>query len=148
MVNNKIKLQILILLICTCLPALAYKPKTKKYYVKYQYVEEEYIPLKITGKKSSHIDNSMVQRINLSQSDISNNTSDYAYQDYTSRTPFEESFTVTQQNNDVIPRPMRDDELPGDPGQMPISDGVWFLLGAVFVYNLYKRKLIIGLKIF
>jgi len=67
---------------------------------------------------------------------------------YSERVPFEETdqslLKKPVNNGSVIMRASNEDDpgFPGDPGQMPVGDGVWFLLGASFLFILLKTFLI------
>jgi len=52
----------------------------------------------------------------------------------TSINPTQSAPNGTEANNEDDP------PFPGDPGQMPVGDGLWFLLGSVAVYALLKRR--------
>ncbi|HOH96609.1 MAG TPA: hypothetical protein PK638_05450 [Candidatus Enterocola sp.] len=69
-------------------------------------------------------------------------TSGFTITDYTQRKPFEETdISMLSSQNRSMRAPAEDDPpFPGDPGQMPVGDGLGFLLLAAAGYALMKRK--------
>lgn len=70
------------------------------------------------------------------------NTSGFTVVDYTQRKPFEETdVSMLSSQNRPMRAPTEDDPpFPGDPGQMPVGDGLGFLLLAAAGYAFYKMK--------
>jgi hypothetical protein len=68
--------------------------------------------------------------------------SGFTVTDYTQRKPFEETdISMLSSQNRPMRAPAEDDPpFPGDPGQMPVGDGLGFLLLAAAGYALMKRK--------
>ncbi len=69
-------------------------------------------------------------------------TSGFTVADYTQRKPFEETdVSMLSSQNRPMRAPAEDDPpFPGDPGQMPVGDGLGFLLLAAAGYAFYKTK--------
>lgn len=124
------------------------RKKTKQRFIRI----DEQVSFETTSKFSSRIDYSDQQNnIFNVQVSVSNNNFDLSSQDYSNQTPFQEvNSTSTTPNYPYFEptKPMRtssstnedDPDFPGDPGQMPLSDGVWFLLGTAAAYAIYKKK--------
>jgi len=75
-------------------------------------------------------------------SEANTSASVFAGTDYTQRKPFEETdVSMLSPTTKPMRAPAEDDPpFPGDPGQMPVGDGLGFLLLAAAGYALMKRK--------
>ena len=120
--------------------------KVRKFKDKYRYTDIEQVDFVTSGKYSPHIDkNTQQSEASSTQSTyINSNSNNYSYPDYTNRAPFDGAAPslvtpTSSAGGSVIMRATNDDELPGDPGQMPLTDGLWLLLGAAVVYTFYKK---------
>lgn len=150
-------LPLLLLLLFAHAETYAYVPRTKKSDAKYRYISEEQIIFAKQSKYTSPIDKRVRQPHYKYQQILMRNYPFPATPDYTARTPFQETNTnlfsakedTDELFNDIFASasPMMrasattdDDELPGEPGQMPIGDGMWLLLGVISLYTLVKRK--------
>ena len=128
--------------------AYSYSWKTRKYRESNYFLEIQQVPFESSKNYHPVIDNNIVQSNVYDTRAFSNDNSNTSYENYSYRTPFQETNTfLTSQTSEIesengimrVSNGTNDDELPGDPGQMPISDGVWFLLGSVCFYGLYKK---------
>lgn len=132
---SKTKLFLLILIALFTLPTFAARSKVKKRDRQHRYVEiNEIDPIKSGRQHAAMNDNDVLNNVTIGYESNSTNlsTSDLTMAATTN--------TVITQNNNIINGPMKDDELPGDPGQMPVPDGIWFLLGTAAAYAIYKKK--------
>jgi len=77
---------------------------------------------------------------NYSSSYNYSSTSGFTITDYTQRKPFEETdISMLSSQNRPMRAPAEDDPpFPGDPGQMPVGDGLGFLLVAAAGYLIIK----------
>lgn len=136
-----------IALFCTPMNANVRKYKiTKK---PYRFVNTEQVQFETSRKSFSIGTNSPLETSYFDQQSYVERGNSFNSTDYTSQTPFQEvnkDFFTQNQNMQSSTPLMRassatnDDELPGDPGQMPISDGVPLLMGMLILYLLVKLK--------